>query len=93
MSDIDAELRKTAEKRLKAKAEFWSLVGVWAAVTVITVGVWFITGQAGGYFWPIWPIFGVGIGVLFTGLNAFVFLGRFDSEAAIQREMDRLRGN
>jgi hypothetical protein len=32
------------------------------ALSVLLVAIWALTGA--GYFWPIWPILGVGLGVL-----------------------------
>ena len=44
---------------------FRSHVLVYVFVNVLVIGVWAISG--GGYFWPIWPILGWGIGVAAHG--------------------------
>jgi len=50
--------------------------------------IWALTG--GGYFWPVWPALGWGIGVAMHGWATF---GRRPiSEEEIQREMGRSRG-
>ena len=46
-------------KRINAKRAFWCLFGVFAIVWVILIGVWAVSD--GGYFWPGWAIFGMGI--------------------------------
>jgi hypothetical protein len=40
-------------------------VAGYLAMTVLMVGIWLAVGLANGswYFWPIWPILGLGIGV------------------------------
>jgi hypothetical protein len=55
--------RAQAVKDLKRRRDFAGSVGGWASVSAITTGVWFATG-ADGYFWPIWPMLGIGIGVV-----------------------------
>lgn len=48
----------------------WRVTGLvpWAVMAVVFVVIWALTGA--GYFWPVWPIAGWGIGVLGTGLLA-----------------------
>ncbi|QHC58054.1 2TM domain-containing protein [Rathayibacter sp. VKM Ac-2760] len=55
--------RAQAVKDLKRRRDFAGSVGGWMTVSAITTGVWFATG-ADGYFWPIWPMLGIGIGVV-----------------------------
>lgn len=40
----------------------------WAVFSVFFVVLWAVTG--GGYFWPMWPIMGWGIGVVMSGIAA-----------------------
>jgi len=40
-------------------------VRAYVSVSLMLVGIWALTGA--GYFWPIWPILGWGIGVLADG--------------------------
>jgi 2TM domain len=83
MSDTD---RAWAIKRIRAKRAFWIHFGIYVAVNVFLVGVWAVTWR--GYFWPVWPMLGWGIGVAAHALT--VFTGGMDiSEARIQREIDR----
>ena len=43
-----------------------------------------------GGFWPIWPIAGIAIGVVATGIRAFGPVSTGPSESDIQAEMRRL---
>jgi hypothetical protein len=89
----ETELRKHAAKLLKKREDFKQYLWVYLVVTAITSGVWFFT-TPDGYFWPIWVIFGMGIGAVFAGLDA---LGKLSSkpitEAAIDAEVERLKRN
>jgi hypothetical protein len=89
-TDTDAgvdELRRRAVKRLQARAGFWTHLAVYLAVNGSLVVIWFFSGA--GYFWPIFPIAGWGIGVAANAWDAF----RREpiTEQRIQREMDDLR--
>jgi uncharacterized membrane protein len=87
----DEELRKAARRRLKAKSNFWSFLGVWAAVSVLLTAIWFITSP-GGYYWPIWAIFGMGVAALFAGLDAYGPGRRYHTEADVDAEIERMTG-
>ena len=87
----ETELRKHAAKLLKKREDFKQYLWVYLVVTAITSGVWFFTTPT-GYFWPIWVIFGMGIGAVFAGLDA---LGKLSNkpitEADIDAEVERLK--
>ncbi|MBF4462837.1 MULTISPECIES: 2TM domain-containing protein [unclassified Rathayibacter] len=55
--------RAQAVRELKRRREFLGTLGGWASVSAITTVVWIATG-ADGYFWPIWPMIGLGFGVV-----------------------------
>ena len=40
----------------------------WAAFSAMFVLIWAVTGA--GYFWPVWPTLGWGVGVAVTGVLA-----------------------
>jgi uncharacterized membrane protein len=87
----DSNLRKFAEKSLKKKKDFREYLVVYAAVSVITSGVWFITTPT-GYFWPVWVFFGMGIGAVFAGLAAYGKLSNKPiTQAEIDAEVERLK--
>ena len=83
------EEREWAINRIKEKRGFWTHLVVYIAVNTFLVAIWAVTAQ--GYFWPIWPILGWGIGLLAHGLS--VFVGPADiTEERIARELRRRSG-
>lgn len=89
-SSSDSDLRSVARRRLEQRASAWRFLALWAVLAVLFVGIWAFTSP-GGYFWPAWPILGVGIGVAFTFLDAYEAFGRI-SEDRVDAELARLRG-
>ena len=88
-TDPEAQLRERAVERLKKKRDFRTHVVIYIAVNAFLVAIWAVTGA--GFFWPIFPILGWGIGVV---ANAWDVYGRKPiSEDEIRRETDRLRGS
>jgi len=87
----DQNLRNFAKKSLKKKQEFKQYLGVWAGVSILTSGIWLLTGT--GYFWPGWVIFGMGIGAFFAGLDAYgKSFNKQITDADIDAEVKRLSG-
>ena len=84
MSDNEA-LHRAAEKRLKDQAGFWRLLGIFVIVWLVLIAVWAFT--EGGYFWPFWAIFGMGIALAFVAWGAFGPREKMPSEQRIQEEM------
>ena len=86
-ADTEQDLREQAIARLKKKRDFKTHVLIYVAVNTFLVVIWAVTSA--GFFWPIFPILGWGIGVL---ANAWDVYGRKPiSEEEIRREADRLR--
>ena len=85
--DSEPELRKLAVSRLKKKRDFSTHVVIYVIVNAMLVGIWAVTGA--GFFWPVFPILGWGIGV---GANAWDVYGRKPiTEDEVRRETERLR--
>ncbi len=83
----DGDARSQALKRIEKRRGFRTHVVAYLAVNAFLVVIWAVTGA--GFFWPIFPIAGWGIGV---GLNAWDVYGTKPiSEDEIQREIDRAR--
>jgi hypothetical protein len=77
----DAQLHKLARKRV----EFKSHIVVYGVVIAVLWIIWWVTGR--GYPWPVWPMAGWGIGVLFHYMFDYR-TSRFLSE---EEEYNRLK--
>lgn len=86
---MNDDIRKAARKSLKAKADFKTFLGVAVIVSLVVTGVWFLSGRH-DYFWPIWPMLGLGIALAFSGLHAYGPSSHI-SESAVDAEVERLR--
>ena len=80
-------LREAAVESLKKKAEFRAHVLVYALVNSFLVAIWAVTGS--GFFWPVFPIAGWGIGLVLHAWDTYRV--QVPTEEDIRREMDRLR--
>jgi uncharacterized membrane protein len=81
------DLRARAVTRLKKKRDFKAHVLAYVLVNTMLVVIWALTDD-GGFFWPIFPLMGWGIGVVFNAWDAY---GRDANEEEIAREMARIR--
>jgi hypothetical protein len=82
----EEELRRKAIERLQAKREFQAHLLAYILVNALLVVIWAVTSA--GFFWPIFPILGWGIGLAFHAWDVY---GKEPNEEKIRREMDRLR--
>lgn len=83
----DEELREQAILQLKKKRDFRTHIFIYVLVNAMLVIIWAVTGS--GFFWPVFPILGWGIGV---AANAWdVYARKPLSEDEIQHEAERLR--
>jgi hypothetical protein len=78
------EQRQWAIKRIRAKRGFWIHFFIYVAVNAFLVAVWAVTWT--GYFWPVWPMLGWGIGVIAHAVVVFVGPSEI-SEERINREI------
>lgn len=85
-SGAEPRLREQAISRLGKKREFRVHLAVYIAVNTMLIAIW---AFAGGFFWPIFPILGWGIGLAAHGWDTHG--RRPPSEDEIHREIDRLR--
>ena len=85
------DVRAYALKQIKKKQDFRQYLWVYALVSILVTAIWFFTTPAGP-FWPFWVFFGMGIGAVAAGLDAYGVLGRKPiSEADIDAEVERLK--
>ena len=83
----DTELRERAVKRLKKRRDFRGHLLIYTLVNAFLVVIWAVTSP-GGFFWPIFPIVGWGIGVI---MNAWdVYFAEDFSEEDIDKEIEHL---
>jgi hypothetical protein len=86
--DPDDGPREQALKRLKKRRDFYNHLVVYTVVNGFLVVIWAMTSMP-GFFWPIFPMLGWGIGV---ALNAWdVYRDDTISEERIQAEIRRLQ--
>jgi predicted membrane channel-forming protein YqfA (hemolysin III family) len=86
-STQDFDLRQAAIARLRKKREFVQHLTVYAVMNGTFTLIWLLT-MPGGFFWPMFPIFIWGIGIIFHAMD--VYVPTKPSEERIQREMNRL---
>ena len=84
----EAALRRTAERRVSAKAGFRTHALVYALVNAGLIGINLMSSRE--YLWFPYPLFGWGIGLLAHGVSVYG-VNPGSREAAVHREMERLR--
>jgi hypothetical protein len=82
----ELELRRRAVKRLEAKRGLAAHALAYVTVNLLLVALWYVTGAA--FFWPVFPIFGWGIGMAF---HAWDVLSPTPGPEQVEAEMERLR--
>ena len=86
MASPEPTIRDRALKRLKKRRDFMAHLLVYVLVNAFIVTIWAVTSH--GFFWPIFPMVGWGIGVV---MNAWdVYHAEDFSEEQIEREIRRL---
>ncbi len=85
----DGELRKKAKKIAKAKSEFYTHLGIYVAVNIFLIAMWYVTIGPGGFPWFVFPLFGWGIGV--TGHAFDTFYGKSYIEKKTEEEFEKLK--
>jgi 2TM domain len=88
---IGNDLRQFAIDRLRKRREFIQHLAVYVVVNLVLGLIWLFT-TPGGFYWPMFPLFVWGIGLVFHALDAFspVFSSASPSEEKIEREIARL---
>ena len=82
----DQQAKQAAEKRAKAKYEFYIHLSVYILVNALLVAINLSTQHKS--YWFIWPLTGWGIGVFFHALGVFVLPNRTSlKDKLVEREM------
>ncbi|MEO8095128.1 MAG: 2TM domain-containing protein [Pseudolysinimonas sp.] len=82
--------RKLAHRNLKARNDFKVMLAIFIVIILILIAVWFFSTGGTGYFWPVWPIIGLTIAAVFSGLDAYGITRRQITEADIDAEVSRM---
>ena len=82
----EPDARERALKRLKKRRDFTGHLLVYVLVNSFLVAVWAVTSA--GFFWPMFPMVGWGIGVVMQAWE--LWHGEEVTEAQIAREMKRV---
>lgn len=84
--DKPEHARELAIQRLKLKQDFKGMLAGGVFAILVCVVIWLLGD--GGYFWPVWVIFGIGIAVAVQAWKAYGPSNRI-TEADVQREMEK----
>jgi len=77
----DSQLHEQARKRVDFRIHFF----VYCVIIGMLWIIWLITGE--GYLWPIWPMAGWGVGLIFH----YVFDYRSTKFLSEEKEYERLK--
>lgn len=88
MTTREPDMRERAIKRLKKRRDFHGHVLIYTLVNAFLVVIWAVTSPD-GFFWPIFPIVGWGIGVIMNAWDVY-FAEDFDEED-IEREIRHIQ--
>lgn len=87
----EEELREQAKTSIAKKRSAWQFLFITIVVNAGLVVIWFLSSP-GGYFWPMWPALGMGIGVVLSLADAYgVSFNRPITESAIDAEIEKLK--
>lgn len=81
----DEMLWQLAKKRVSFKRHTIAYL----AVNTMLVVIWYLSAETAGekiYFWPIWPMLGWGIGLLFNYIETY-----HTSAGSIEKEFEKLK--
>ena len=79
-------LRERALERIEKKQEFHAHLLAYVLLNAMLVGIWAATGS--GFFWPVFPLLGWGIGLAF---HIWDVVSPEPGPREIEAEMERLR--
>jgi hypothetical protein len=88
-------IRRRAEKRVKARQEFWEHLTIYIAVNTLLWGIYVVSlfaTQEIHFPWPIFPMMGWGLGLFFHALDVFWTNSRhreINHELMIEREIQK----
>ena len=81
------DLRDRAVARLKQKRDFGVHLFVYLVVNSSLIGIWAFTGA--GFFWPAFPLFGWGIGLVLNAWDVLAGHRRWNRHGGQQPTLPR----
>jgi 2TM domain-containing protein len=87
---VDTDPRARAVTRLRRRADFHRHLLVYVLVNGFIVVIWLVTG-GNGFFWPVFPMGGWGIGLAMHALDTYA--RPVVTEERIRKEMAREAGH
>lgn len=85
----DEELKQKAVKITRAKSDFYIHLGLYIAVNIFLIALWWITLGPDGFPWFVFPLFGWGIGIAAHGVETFRGEGYIEKKA--EEEYQKLK--
>jgi 2TM domain len=87
----EEELRDQAKTSIAKKRSAWQFLMITVLVNSGLSVIWFFT-TPGEYFWPMWPMLGMGLGVVLSLADAYgISFNRPITESAIDAEVENLK--
>ena len=81
--------REQIRKRIKRQHEFQKYLSVWFGVSLMLTIIWWLS-PGPQYFWPVWPMFGMGIGAFFQWRAAYGTPPREITDADIDAKISNI---
>ncbi len=85
-----ADYRNKVRHRLKMQQVFRLFLTIWVGVAMLLIAIWFFTTPF-GYFWPIWPMFGMSIPAAIIWISAYGPPPKEITDTDIDAEIQRIR--
>ncbi|MCC9198271.1 hypothetical protein QNO08_01225 [Arthrobacter sp. zg-Y820] len=88
--DQDSDIEQRARAIVIARTVYKAVLVVWALAMAGMLFIWWAT-TPDGYFWPVWPILGLGAAAIVWGLALYRKFPFRIREDKVAREVKRLR--
>jgi len=86
-TEYNEKIMKQARKRVALKKGLTIHAMCYVIVNVFLVAIYYLT-TPGGYFWPVWPIIGWGVGLLIHAIVTMQALA--GGQSSTMQEYERL---
>lgn len=86
------DIREAARKRIKGRRDFWTMLLIFIAVSILLNIIWVTNPDSEHYYWPMWPMIGFGIATVFSAIATFGPGSKPITDARIDEEIRRMNG-